>query len=198
MTKLDALNVLLRGVGVLPVTSYDATHPDAVAGRAVIEMFNQQIQERGWWFNRDLELTLQPQAGSGKVLLPKTTLRVEALNINGSNDRTTIVQRGNYLYDLYNNTFAIGRSVVVDIINLLDFEDCPTPTQTYIARSAAYEYATDYQGDQAKLDRLQQFAFNARSEAMADELRNANFNAHQTRQASRVMAGVVPFGRGSY
>jgi hypothetical protein len=198
MTKLEALNILLTSVGVLPVSSYQSTHPDAVAGRAVIERFNSQIQERGWWFNREYELTLKPQAGTGVIILPKNTLKVEALNIHGSTDRNDLVQRGNQLYNMKEQTFAIGRDVVVDIVVLQDFEICPIPIQTYIARSAAYEYATMFQGDQHKLDRLQQFAFTARSEAMADELRNGNFNAHQTRQSSRTLGGIVPFGRGSY
>ena len=193
MTAVDALNVLLSGVGSLPVTDYFSPHPDAIGGRAVLERTDREIQERGWWFNRDYDLELQPDT-DGKVLVPQNTLRIDGRSTMGNTDRHHVVQRGSFLYDMQNNTFVFSRAVVVDAIQKLDFADLPTSIQSYIARTAAYEFSFD-KVDQATLDRLQRLAFDARSKAMSDELRNGNFNAHRSPRAARILSGIQPHVR---
>lgn len=187
MDKLNALNNILAGIGVRPVTSYEASHPDAVIARQHLSRFNREIQSRGWWVNRERGLTLVRGQVDGKILLPSNTLLVNPVCTTDN-----FVKRGNYLYDLDNHTFVFAKDVEVNLVVELDFNDLPESLQVYITRAATLEFAVVREGDQKKVAAMDQFLTSARSLAMSDELRNGNYNAHNNNTTMRVLSGIRP------
>jgi hypothetical protein len=50
---------------------------------------------------------------------------------------TDLVQRGNKMYDRIKNTYAIGTTVSVDMVVLLDFEEMPETARRFVAIKAS-------------------------------------------------------------
>ena len=190
MTELEALNTVLEGIGVYPVTSYDSPHPDAVRARQHLRRFSNELQSRGWWFNRDTGLTLTPGAVDKKILLPSNTLSVDAVDT-----RLNVIQRGNYLYDQDNNTFVFDNAIEVDLITELNFEDMPSTMQSYITRSAQVEFAIVNEGDQNKIKSLQATLHTVKSTVIADDMKNGDYNVFRNGLPLRLVSGMRPVRR---
>jgi len=190
MTKLEALNEVLDGVGVRPVTEYESAHPDASPARRHLNQNNEEIQSVGWWCNREKDFSLPPDAITKKILLPSNTLHV-----NPVNKLLNYVKRGKYLYDADGHTFEFDAPVVVHLTTQLDFEDLPIPLQRYIVRTATYTFSVSREGDQNKIKDQAQQALMARSLAYTTELKMMNYNAMSTRVAARLLGGINPVSR---
>ena len=76
-SKLDAVNTVLAGVGLPPVSTLDtASRLDVSAADQKIDEISRAIQERGWWFNTDIERVITPNTDN-EIVLPTDTLRVD-------------------------------------------------------------------------------------------------------------------------
>ena len=187
MDKLSALNNILAGIGVRPVTTYESPHPDAIIARQHLKRFNSEIQSRGWWVNKDLDVTLAPSPVDSRILLPSNTLVVNPIDV-----RDRYVQRGNYLYNTEDNTFVFAGDVRVNLVVELPFEDLPEALQVYITRAATLEFAVVREGDQNKIAAMDRLLLSSRSQAISDELRNGNYNANTNSTSQRILAGFRP------
>lgn len=187
MTKLEAINIILDAIGVYPVTSTESAHPDAVRARQQLARFNNEVQSRGWWFNREPAFVLTPTAVDKEIILPAGTLSADPVD-----PRLNYVARGNVLYNQTDHTYQFEDQVTVNLITELDFDDLPIALQVYIARSAAMEFAIVREGDQNKITKLERGLSLARSQAFSDELRHGNYNVFSTGLPSRVIAGFNP------
>jgi len=190
MTKLEALNVILDGIGVRPVTTYGSSHPDASVAREHLTRATSDIQDKGWWFNTEHDITLSREALTNKIPLPSN-----ALDINPTDTDTNYVQRNTFLYDMEQHTYVFTEDVVADIIFLLPFEELPSVIQKFITRTATYEFSITREGDQNKLLHQGDLLLKAKSAAYGAEIRNGNYNALKTKHARRVMAGIKPMRR---
>jgi len=186
MTNLDALNIVLDAVGVYPVTSYDSPHPDAVRARQKLERYSTEIQSRGWWFNKEHELTLLPNLAE-EIVVPATTLVIDSVD-----PREKYAKRGSKLYDPINHTYRIPHQVVVDMIIEITFDHIPVTVQNYITMSAAVEMAVTREGDQNKINMLNTGLLKAKSEAFADDIRNSNYNVFNTGLVARAISAARP------
>ena len=74
---------------------------------------------------------------------------------------TDLVQRGMKMYDRIKNTYAIGVSVKVDMVVLLDFEEMPETARRYISIKAARVLQDRLLGSESL------HSFNARDELAA-------------------------------
>ena len=191
MLKLDALNITLDAIGVYPVTQWDSPHPDAVRARQTVTRFNTEIQGRGWWCNREYNFELTPDNVSNKIIMPAGTLIMDP-----TDERSRYIKRGKYLYDPVAHSYTFTGPVRVHLIMELDYDDLPNSLQTYIARSAAVEFAVVREGDQNKITKLEQAMYQARSQAFSDELKTSNYNVFNSGLPQRVLAGIRPAVRG--
>lgn len=187
MNKLEALNIVIGAIGVPPVTSYTSAHPAAVEGRVHLARFNEEIQAKGWWFNRDTDLLLHPDTVYSKILIPSNTLSIDATDPNAP-----VVKRGSYLYNTDKNSFEFDSAVEVNMISEVPFDDVPVTIQGYIAWSAALEFGAIKEGDQNKLDRIERRVFSLKSDSMASELRHGNYNSTTRGVPLRILAGIRP------
>lgn len=143
--KLEVLNHMLSVVGETPVSSPSSNHPTAISARTVLDRVNKQFQIRGWWFNTDYSLTLSPDSGTGEIILPDKTLRVDPIDLTSG-----LVRRGKKLYDPVNHTYAIGISVIVDLTTQLDVDELPESAALYLMHKAAYDFYVGDDGDAQK------------------------------------------------
>lgn len=135
-TELEAINLMLASIGEAPVSQLDESTVDVSNARQILRATSREIQAEGWHFNTELELTLVPNE-KGEIQLPHNTLSVDT---SGSSADLDLVQRGLRFYDRAKHSYKIGRSVTVDIIILLDFEELPENARVLITETAGLRF----------------------------------------------------------
>lgn len=182
-TKLEVLNQMLHVMGEAPVSSDSSQHPSAISAMVTLDRVNRQLQARGWWFNRELELTLNPQVDTGYVIVPDGTLDIDPI------DRfSTLVQRGNKLYDPFKHTYAIAEPVIVNLTLQLPIEDLPDAAGQYLIAQCKYEVYVDDDGDANKSTALEKARVLAWAELQQRELQNTDVNSTNKPISTRLLS----------
>ena len=169
MDILSAVNILLDGIGEDRVNSLNTGYTEATQAQQTIQTISQQIQTKGYWFNRDLNITLHRDTALN-VPLPNNVLSVSFP------PNSQYVQRGKRVYDRVNHTFVFKHDVVANLIVLLEFEDLPSSAQNYIVSRAARIFQDNILGS------MNIHSFQEQDEQQAlllfeeDELLNSQYN----------------------
>ncbi|WP_313196205.1 hypothetical protein [Shinella zoogloeoides] len=137
-TVLEAVNQIIATIGEPPVNSVEDNGViDAVMALQALSAVNRAVQLRGWHWNTEENYPIAASYPEGELRLPKNTLRVDT---SGADAGLDLVVRGQRLYDRKNHTFEIGKSVSVNIVLLLPFEELPEAARTYITIKAARRF----------------------------------------------------------
>lgn len=174
LTKLEAVNRILRAASESPVNSLVSTETnDVTAAVNTLDQVSRQVQLEGFIFNSERQ-TLKPDA-AGTVYLPRNTLRVSADPLGAQYD-LTLVARGNRLFNAGDSTFAFSGPVDVALVVELEFEDLPPDMQFEIVDLAAVEYQADVLGSDQVDRRLQNRAELSRVRNRSNETKNRRAN----------------------
>lgn len=152
-TELEAVNTMLRSIGLSPVPSLEYTGIEDV-GDALNELRNQtrSILTKGWDFNTDEGYELTPDP-SGFIKIPNGALEVDL----DDTSKPVVLRRhpteGMCLWDKSENTWTFDEPVECEIIWAYDFEDLPQTARDYIGVSAARRFQQGKVGAQI-LDRF--------------------------------------------
>lgn len=171
-TRLDVLNHLLGVIGETPVSSDQSNHPSVLSAMVQINRVSKELQSRGWWFNTEYDLVLQPNE-AGHIIIPAGTLFVAPIA-----PFSRLTRRGGKLYDPERHTFVIGQAVTVNVVVQLDIEDLPETAALYVQHKAAYDFYVNDDGDETKSNRLEKQANTAWGFLRADELKALRTNAN--------------------
>ncbi len=154
-TELQAVNAMLATTGDTPVTSITpGLRADVDFALSLIRLAATSVQQKGWLFNTDRDVTLTPtvppMASAGPITLDDNVLKVtKSLDVEAQRD-IYISFRGGQLWDRTNNTdqFDENAEIIVDITRALDFEDMPEAARAYIFLLAARRYQQETLGNQ--------------------------------------------------
>ncbi|UAW53677.1 hypothetical protein pphageT12_45 [Pseudomonas phage pphageT12] len=140
MLLLDAVNLILRKIGEIPVTSIDEQYSTLTIALPALEEARIRILSEGYWFNTYYQHTLQPEV-SGEVFVPKDCLKFfpddGAYVFNGKQGSAS--QTG----DTFLRVPVVGR-----MIQDVPFDELPEVAQYAVAYSAAYDtYVSDIGDD---------------------------------------------------
>jgi hypothetical protein len=133
-TKLEAVNIMLSSIGEAPVNSLTSGLVDAEMAETILNAVSRDVQSQGWHFNTEINFTIAPELTTGAIRLPANVLRVDT---TGENANMDLVNRGGKLYDRVNHTFNIGKSIKLEMVIMLDFEDMPEAARRYCTLKAA-------------------------------------------------------------
>lgn len=146
-TELEAVNLMLDAIGESPINSLNnSAVVDAVKAQAVLSEVSRATQQKGWHFNTEKDYELVPTAFNNEIILPGNCLRVDTV---GPDKWTDVVQRGNRLYDRRKHTYRFEKSLKVDMVVLLPFEELPEAARYYIAVRAARVFQARSVGSEA-------------------------------------------------
>jgi hypothetical protein len=188
MDKLTAINQMLSAIGQTPVTFIIANqHPDVLSALAVLNRIDRKIQSKGYWFNTDYNLTLAYNALTKEVIIPATTL-----SIDPTDSTSGLVQRGTRLYDSINNTFEVGASVAVTLIQKLEFEHLPEVAADYITSTCCYEFVRDKIGDRVKMDELAKDKETARKALNSEDIKYSGTSLRTHPYVAGMLSNVMP------
>ncbi len=147
-TKLEAVNLMLRKVGLLPVTTLTPSPvPDDL--QHAIDALNEATRElclEGWDWNTDHEFEIAPTAS--KVAVP-----ADALRIDPTRRDVWLVERDDSgtrrMYDKDDNTFTITETFEYEVVRAFDFEEMPEAARHYAAMMGANRLVKFMMGDDA-------------------------------------------------
>lgn len=158
-TELEAVNILLDVIGESPISSLsDSSVVDAVKAKAVLSEISRTVQVEGWNFNTEDNYELVPTVFEKEIQLPANCVQVDTTGPDAAMD---VAQRGQRLYDRTNHTYKFDKSVRVEMIVLLPFEELPESARYYITIRASRVF----QGRAVGSETL--YKFTADDEAMA-------------------------------
>lgn len=179
ITLLEAVNSILRNLGTTKVTNTEVSNPDVQAALDAIQETRRSVQARGWWFNKQTNVTL-PVNLVGNIPVPSTTIKVDT-----SRTGLDVVQRGMKLFNRETNSDQFTEALTdIDIVILLPWEDLPFTAQEYIRLLAMHQVQSDLEGDELKLNKIEQKISTANFEFRREHVQNRDLNAFRSTRAS--------------
>lgn len=135
MTELEAVNLMLQGIGEQPVTVLDGSYSEASIAQTLLHQVSREVQSVGLNCNSEERYPLTPDV-NGQIALPANTLKVD-----GYYRYNDVVVRGSKLYDRENHTFTFtANPFYVNIVWFLSFTDLPQCVRQYITIKAARKF----------------------------------------------------------
>lgn len=128
---LEAVNEMLSAIGESPVNTLESSeNVDVIDAIKYLERVNREVQSRGWSFNVQESVKLNPDIYEKKI-----KWQDDMLYIVGA-DGTKYTQQGEYIYDFDNQTDTFDTAIEVDVIREIDFQYLPFPVRNYIVARA--------------------------------------------------------------
>lgn len=141
-SELDAINLILSGIGEAPVNSLTESESiDVDNARSLLSTVSRSIQRQGWQFNTISNVMVLPDTNSKKIRYNPSWIKITA--VNGE----VLVKRGEFLYNLSEKTDTFKDAIQLNIIEALDFEDLPDEFKSFITAEAAILFQARYLGD---------------------------------------------------
>lgn len=183
MTKLNAINACLRGIGLSPIAVEDDPDIDAGIASQVIDQVSFDLQSRGWWFNREGNWKITPDAVTGYINVPGSAISIiPSKDLRGAG----LTIRGTRVYDTYNHTYDLrDRAVGTDaysyiefiFITELPFNDLPPVMQQAITYTARRQFAQDLEVDEKRWKFQSEDENDAHINLMREETKNKKRNS---------------------
>lgn len=170
LTTLDVVNDMLGLLGERRVNAVDEPHPMIPNALAKLKSAGDAVQAVLWWFNTEYP-TLQPQVGTGHILVPNDTAACDSLT-----QYPRLAVRGNRLYNLDDVTDVFTSPVRVRLHRVVPFEDCPPTVRAHIAAKAKLDFQKDFDGDTTKAQILMAEVKGTYADMHAEHTRNARAN----------------------
>lgn len=173
VTELDAVNEILSAVGSSPVNTIEEdNNVEVINAKRILNGVSQEIQSRGWDFNTEESVVLQPDLEKGYVPCSPNYLTYFAADYK-------LIQRNGYFYDVLTQTDQFPEGLTLDsLVRKLEFQELPAVFRKYITTRAAKIYQQRFLSS-PELDQALSIAEN---EAYADivnyDLISGNYNIY--------------------
>lgn len=170
MTKLEAINQMLTGIGERPINTLEGNLPsNAEIAITILDTVDREIQATGWAFNTDREYVLMRDTDD-EINLPSTTLRFD------SNAYHDVVIRGLRLWNRVDKSYKFDSTVEGIMIALIPFEDVPFPVANYIVKAAGHRFGKAVVGASEIYSFTAEDVQKAQADAVSHEADQADFS----------------------
>lgn len=181
-TELEAVNIILQGIGEQPVNTLPAEGiSEASQAHNTLLQQNRMVQSEGLHCNTEYNYTLTPNTDDN-IVLPGDCLEIDA-----SDPTFDYVWRDGKLYDKDNSTFTIDEDVDVDIVFCLPFTDLPEHVRTYITIKAARIFQKNVIGSGELHGFTQEDEGYARAKVNRHELNHSDISMLQNFQTGEIL-----------
>ena len=92
VTKLEAVNIMLSVTGEAPVTQLNSGLVEADVAETILESVNREVQGQGFDFNRELNVTFNPDSNNN-IVLPANILRADSTQRTAISTSFSVVSR---------------------------------------------------------------------------------------------------------
>lgn len=191
-TELELVNHILQTLGESTTPTLETQHPSVQQAQKTLMTINKEFQGYGWWFNREYNVKLLPDA-EGKVRTPAEVLSFQVtqcmLEKKWPDQKRRFVVRNSYIWDNLNHTDIINTAIWADYVVLLPYEDLPAQASVYLMHLAAERAFLDDDGDINNHSKLQQRVQMAYAKLKQEEMRVNAANAMESPHALNVRLG---------
>jgi hypothetical protein len=183
LTKLQAVNRILRGASEAPVSSLeDSPLNENLMALQILEEYIISEQMHGIAWNQTSR-RYTPNETTKRILLPKSTLFIEAWANSDHNDADrNVIEKldksdgQRYAFDVDNDTYEFEESIVLRVVDAKDWDELPVTVQFQIADAAAHMYQQVTQGDRQMDEILRGVAALSRAKGRAADWRSKRLN----------------------
>lgn len=197
MDHLTAVNSLLKLVGTRKVDSVDVAHPDVVDAVDALALRLESLLKRGWWFNRDRSVTMEPST-EGYIFFATNVLRYELADRLDKRTWPALAKRGNRLYNADTQTYVFDQCISLNLFTKLDWVDLPDAAQQHLIYKAGADYVRDKIEDHIKSAELKLDAQEQMNDLHAEELLTDKVNMLESPRAAKLRAGRRPYSMYTY
>ena len=136
--KLGLVNRCLQAIGEAPlpkgsIPSEFVLGSDAQVASSIVDDVWLEMQNKGWWFNSDRGITLQPDS-EGFIAFPETVLRIDGGRYQ------PLVKKQGMLYNRRTQSFIFEEPIQVDVIWAVSYSELPIGAYEYIATRASRKF----------------------------------------------------------
>lgn len=142
-TEEDAVSEMLGSIGEDPISDIENLPPSGNTALSILRATSRDLQEEGYWFNRETEAPLEPNT-DGEILIPDSVLDIDA-----SDQTLDLVERRPRLYDKSNKTFQFTSAVECDITYHFEWDELPSVARRYITALAIERFVESFPGADA-------------------------------------------------
>ena len=186
INTLSAVNACLGTLGELPVNAVDEDHPLVPAALTKINHETAFLQADLWWFNVEYP-TLFPDPVDKTIRVPSDCVGVDSLT-----QYPRYAVRAGRLYNLDTGSKEFEAPLRVRLHRALPFDDMPLLARALVQARAARKFHADYDGDQAKMQRLTADEQHSYMTFNAEHIRNAKANMLNRSGVQNVLLHVNP------
>lgn len=167
-TELEAVNIMLSGIGEAPVNSLSEVTADVSLARHILNETSREVQLEGFQWNVEDNYPLTPDI-HGLIKLHPSIVRV---HFREPTDRELTI-RGNQVYDRINHTFTFPQDTAITctVTLLLPFEQLPEAARRYTTLKALRIFQERVVGSQVLSQYQQADEARARIQLMGEERR---------------------------
>lgn len=170
--ELAAVNDILAAIGEPPVSTLEGdANADVANARRILNKLNRQIQSKGWTFNIEEGVTLQPDVYSHMI-----DYSSDYLSMMSNGGKSQYINRGGYVYDRSANTDRFPNGIQVNLIRLREFDEMPECFRTLIVTKAARQFNSRFFGAPEVDGVLQEEEAEAKQACFEYELDYGNYN----------------------
>lgn len=184
MRLIDAVNVVIEGLGESRIVDINTSNPTAGLAKAAIDRTRRGVLSTGWWFNT-LYRKVSPTPLPGNIKVPW-----QHLAIYGTDGRK-YGERDGVLYDLMEQTKIFTDEVSLKVCIDIDFEDLPEYCAMWIAYAAAAQVYLNDLGRDGNYGELALSASTYEGMNYREHLRNQNYSTLRTRRSARIRRGFT-------
>lgn len=140
ITKLEAVNRMLKAINERPVSALNSGVPDAESAVSALDEVTKDVLAKGWQCNTDYNFRFVPNP-DGLIVLPDTAYRIDATGQSAA--LSIAVRRYNghaCIYNVDKQTYLWTGPVWADVVWEMAFEDLTHELQAFITYKAARRF----------------------------------------------------------
>lgn len=180
MEKLNAVNRVLRNLGIRPVTALTVQNPSKDLILQDIDDKLYSLLRKGFWFNQR-STTLYPDTNN-QIIRPASVI--------SAYHPTQFEFYGNILTDTATGSSLFTTAQTLKVQLALAFEEVPEVIAEYVVAACIYDrYLADYGAD-GTLSKHELAYARAKSELDREVLRNSTYSAKTSGMYQRITAAV--------
>ena len=169
------------------------TNPDVAIALNTLREVSREIQAEGWTFNKEYDYPITPDSNN-EILIPNNVLQMDLNQNYPVNMNRDSVNRGGKLYDRTAHSYTWDdETVYVDITWLFDWENVPTPIQSFITSRAASIVSSRIIGDSNQYQMLQQKEAFARAMALEYECNQGDYSMFGFKNGHNYYTSYQPY-----
>jgi len=179
--NLEAVNTVLSSIGDAPVdTIEDPTNVNVINAIRELETVSRKEQAKGWSSNIIDSYILNPDVNTNQIMWNSNFLSI--VDSGG----LKLVRKGEYLYNLTDQTFIFTSAITVQMILFMDLAECSEQLKNYIVAKTSEQFQMKFLNDPNIAQSLQQMRMDAWVDLQENEITSNAYNIFENEDITAI------------